>query len=248
MWKRGRGEIGWRRIDLFCTIPLIMKQFIFMLFCLFSLPVYCQVVAIQNDKQNFFYIGIDNPITVAAAGYRSSDISVTITDGTITGDHGRYVIRAEHPGNVTIEVRRKTTKGFKIITEMLFRVQRIPDPTPQFAGKTNGTIYGPLARAQIAPAARIVGFDFDAKFTIDSCTILVLRNSKPFFIRSLYNHNGVRFSDDKETQSMIQTLKGGDKLLFIDMTTRGPDNISRHIVPMEFTITDSQINSGDEKK
>ena len=57
---------------------------------------------------NVFYVGVDNPISVAAAGVSSNDLKVSVTNGTArnTG-RGQYDITVSNPGavcNVTLSV------------------------------------------------------------------------------------------------------------------------------------------------
>jgi len=49
---------------------------------------------------------------------------------------------------------------------MPIRVKRIPNPIASVNGVAGGGMSAALFRAQIAPAARLDAFDFDAKFII----------------------------------------------------------------------------------
>jgi len=49
--------------------------------------------SMQLDKMNVFYIGVDNPVTVAAAGYSVEDVSLSIPGAVVTGGKGHYIIQ-----------------------------------------------------------------------------------------------------------------------------------------------------------
>lgn len=84
--------------------------------------------AIALDKMNVLYIGLDNPITVAAPGVAPEDLVLTVTEGSasITGKNGKYNVRVTTPGQITIGVMKRGDN--KLISQSSFRVKRIPDP------------------------------------------------------------------------------------------------------------------------
>jgi hypothetical protein len=54
-------------------------------------------VSISADKMNVFYVGIDNPVTIAVAGINSNDIEVSVIglEGiSISGEKSSYIVRA----------------------------------------------------------------------------------------------------------------------------------------------------------
>ncbi|MEI7596338.1 MAG: hypothetical protein WCK02_11360 [Bacteroidota bacterium] len=50
----------------------------------FSQSNKCKEYAISVDKNNFFYIGMDNPVTIVVSGVEPKDVVVKIDNGTIT--------------------------------------------------------------------------------------------------------------------------------------------------------------------
>jgi hypothetical protein len=91
--------------------------------------------SMQLDKMNVFYIGVDNPVTVAAAGYSVEDVSLSIPDATIVGEKGKYVINVSKPGTVEVGINAKTKEGsIKKVGGMTVRVKRIPNPIAMVGG------------------------------------------------------------------------------------------------------------------
>ncbi len=83
----------------------------------------------QLDKMNVFYIGVDNPVTVAAAGYSVEDVSLSIPGAVVTGGKGHFVITVDKPGNLDVAINAKTKDGpIKKVGGMPIRVKRIPNP------------------------------------------------------------------------------------------------------------------------
>jgi hypothetical protein len=102
-------------------------------------------VAIALDKMNVFYIGIDNPITIAVPNIPSDKLLVTINNGLIKGSNGKYIVRVATLGEATITVATIKDDRKVLLSTQTFRVKRIPDPV-------NGQ----------------VPVDFDLKYKIDS--------------------------------------------------------------------------------
>ncbi len=85
-------------------------------------------VAIALDKMNVFYIGVDNPVTIAVPGVPADKLLVTIDHGTITGNNGRYIVRVAQTGETTITVAIIKNEKKVLLSSQLFRIKRIPDP------------------------------------------------------------------------------------------------------------------------
>ncbi|MFO7657751.1 MAG: GldM family protein, partial [Bacteroidales bacterium] len=95
------------------------------------------VTAVAPVKMNVLYIGVDNPVKIAASGYRSSKLEASIDNGTISGSNGEYIVRPEKPGKAMITV---SIKG-KTIQQSQFRVKTVPDPVAAIK-TSNGYFFG----------------------------------------------------------------------------------------------------------
>lgn len=85
-------------------------------------------VAIALDKMNVFYIGVDNPITLAVPNIPSDKLLVTINNGLIKGSNGKYIVRVTTLGETTITVATIKDDRKVLLSTQTFRVKRIPDP------------------------------------------------------------------------------------------------------------------------
>ncbi len=84
--------------------------------------------AIALDKMNVLYIGVDNPMTAAAPGFKQEDIELKIIKGagSITGSNGKFIARVNTTNDVTVAVINRSSG--EIISTSTSRVKRIPDP------------------------------------------------------------------------------------------------------------------------
>ena len=79
----------------------ITKTLVIFLAILSNISLFAQTDAtavVAADKMNVFYIGVDNPISVAVPGIASDKLRVTVNNGTITGSNGKYIVKV---GNTT---------------------------------------------------------------------------------------------------------------------------------------------------
>jgi len=182
--------------------------------------------SMQLDKMNVFYIGVPNPVTVAAAGYSVEDVSLAIPGATVTGEKGHYTITVDKPGNVDVAINAKTKEGStKQVGGMQVRVKRIPDPIATVNKVATGGMSAAIFRAQIGPAAVLDNFDFDAKFTIISFQFSMAPKGGdyqgPYKVES---RTGCKFSMNPSVAKLQERAKPGDKVFIEDIKVIGPDN------------------------
>lgn len=189
-------------------------------------------VTVSADKMNVFYIGVDNPITVAAAGISSNDISVGISGGGGTlSKQGKtsYVCKVTNPGEATITIKnKKDGKSFPFT----FRVKRIPDPIVRLGKETDGVIKSGTMKAQPGLAAWLDNFDFDAKCQVQSYTLYYTRKRQdPVEIEG----QGGKFSG--KIAQAIQAAKPGDQYAFVNVKARCPgDKAGRRVNGLSFQV------------
>jgi gliding motility-associated protein GldM len=125
--------------------------------------------SIALDKMNVLYVGIANPISVAASGGGDDKTTVTINGGSLqkTGP-GKYNAFVTGGEKVTITV---TVDG-KVAGASEFRVRRIPTPTGTVGGYASGeNVNAGAFKAQGGVGAYIKDFPFDLKYTVTSFVI-----------------------------------------------------------------------------
>jgi gliding motility-associated protein GldM len=196
--------------------------------------------SMQLDKMNVFYIGVDNPVTVAAAGYSVEDVSLAIPDATIKGEKGHYVITVSKPGTVDVSINAKTAEGLKKVGGMVVRVKRIPNPVASLSGKQSGGMSAATFRVQIAPAAVLDNFEFDAKFTIISFSYSLIPKGRdiegPFNIQ---NRGGCRLQGVGQNDNIVKSMsraKAGDKVVIEEIKAVGPDGQVRSLNTIFLTL------------
>ena len=196
--------------------------------------------SLQLDKMNVFYIGVPNPVTVAAAGYSVEDVSLDVPGAKVENGpkKGQYVITVDKVGKVQVKINAKTKEGpIKGVGGMEVRVKRIPDPVASVGGVSSGVMPASTFRLQIAPAALLLNFDFDAKFKIISFQYSTAQKGKD--IQGPYTdemRSGCRFEDKKEIKTLQSMARPGDKVFIESIKAVGPDGQTRTLNPIILSL------------
>lgn len=188
--------------------------------------------SMQLDKMNVFYIGVDNPITVSAAGYSIEDIRVNIENADVKAagsEKGQYIVRVTKPGEVQANILAKTQEGgTKVVGGMKVRVKYIPDPVAKVAGVTGGRLATNQFKAQIGILAALDNFDFDTRFVVTSYQFSVLPKRGEF--AGPYSVTGPYLGKDNATvKELIDRLAPGDRVYLEEIRAKGPDGIPRKL-------------------
>ncbi len=193
-------------------------------------------VAVEPEKMNVFYIGVENPVVVSAAGVSPTDLQVSISGGgkIIPKGGGKYIVTVSTPGECKIGVSAKTKDGVKPQgPPKVFRVKKIPDPLPKLGGKVaNGVIQ--MSKLQLSSiggvGAEIPGFDFDVKFPVIGFTFsAVVKGSLKEF-----QCNGPNLSP--EAKSVLQALAPGGKCYFENIKVKAPDGSIRTLSTVSLKV------------
>jgi len=189
-----------------------------------------ETLAIAADKMNVFYIGVENPITIAVSGMDNKNLSLKAEGAEIrASSNGQYSVVCSQPGQLDLTVTNKKTGRSKT---MPFRVKRIPDPVIKLGKKINGLIGSGEFRAQVGLSANLENFDMDARCVIQSYTLFYVRKySDPIGLRG----TGGRFTG--RISSVIRQAKPGDQYSFTEVKVRCPgDAIGRRVNGLSFKI------------
>lgn len=94
--------------------------------------------AVSADNMNVFYVGVNNPISVSAAGFTPNELQVSISGcgaKMIPSGAGKYEVTASSAGTCTMTIAAKTSKGLQAQgPPKVFRVRNIPPPVPKING------------------------------------------------------------------------------------------------------------------
>jgi gliding motility-associated protein GldM len=180
---------------------------------------------ISPDKMNVLYIGVPNPISVSAPGVAAGDLNVHFSGaGSLSGSGGHYTATVSSIGRATISV--SGAKG-AVLGSTEFRIKRIPDPKPQFAGKSGGNTSSANIKAQDRLFAQLDNFDFDAKFNVTHFTMLVVKPRQDAIILS-----GSGGELTSAMHSALNTVTPGTTVIFKDIIAVGPDHSPRSLDPI----------------
>lgn len=188
-------------------------------------------VAVSADKMNVFYIGVENPVSVSAAGISSNDLRVSASGGGInlrsTGT-GKYIATVTTQGEANITV----SGGGLSSTSFPFRVKKIPDPVARLSRSMGGEMGSGEFKAQGGLGAFLDNFDFDAKCEIQGYS-LVYAPARQDVVESV--NGGGRYND--KSLRLVQQAKPGDRYFFDDVKARCPgDAAGRPINSLVFKI------------
>ncbi len=193
-------------------------------------------IAVAADQMNVFYIGVDNPVTVSAAGINSNSIKVSMTGeggGTISKVKGSsYNVEVKKPtGNAKFAY--VTVTGGPKPVKVPFRVKRIPDPVPALSpGVHEGNLGNGTFKAYQGVMAELKNFDFDARCNIQEYDLVRIANRQdPVTSQNKgakYNSKSIR---------LVNQAKPGDTYYFRNIKGKCPGDIAGRSLPsMVFTI------------
>jgi hypothetical protein len=196
-----------------------MKKILF-LFLLYANTALAQT-AVSLDKQNILYIGVNNPLTIAAfdtpddsLGVRGKGAAISITKN----GKGHYIARVSAPGEAKIFVKNNKTN-----TEdsLIFRVKRIPDPILVLDDNiSSGSIT--LARFRALNSVSLLQhLDFGASYSIQGFLMtLAKENGEPIGTQV----TGSIF--DTSAKSIQAQAETGDTIYFDDIKVLCPGDLA----------------------
>ena len=186
-------------------------------------------VAASADKMNVFYLGVDNPFSVSAAGVASDEVTVHGENVNLQKtQNGKYIVRPKEQGKAKIIV----SGGELEPTTFEYRVKRIPDPVVRLGrpAKTTMTIAEFRAYQGIIPF--LDNFDFGARCEIVSYELTRLpKNSSPEFAKN----RGGRYQT--AARRLVDHAKRGDIFYFDEVRVKCPgDEITREVNGLSIRI------------
>jgi len=210
------------------------KGIIFFAFFIVSIFGYSQsnnVVSVAVDKMNVFYVGVDNPVTIAVSGIEATDINVSIDKGTIKYvKPGHYIARVNETGIIKISV----TSGKKLFGINSFRCKRLPAPTA-FVGsnpknRKGGTISKSILLALRGVNAIMINQDINITYHVVSCTVTVMDNGKELEASSTSGKFTIK------QKELIKNAEIGSKVIISNIKARGPDGTFRKLNSIIFKL------------
>ncbi|MDZ4793554.1 MAG: gliding motility protein GldM [Bacteroidota bacterium] len=126
--------------------------------------------SIALDKMNVLYIGVDNPVTIAASGGGDDKINATITGGSLTRTGGgKYVARVN---SVSDNCMISVSVDGKLVGQSQFRVRTVPQAQAYVGGQPSGAnVAAGAFKAQGGVGAGIKDFPFELSYDVVSFTL-----------------------------------------------------------------------------
>jgi len=186
--------------------------------------------AVQLDKMNVLFIGVDNPVTVSGSG--SSDkmrVGISGGGGNLIGSGGHYIAKVnQETDNCIISV---TTSDGKV-TPMKFRVRSIPDPTPMVGQNKSGDMSAGAFKSQAGVRAIVENFFYETQFNVVSFRMTGDGDGFAEGIEDAVN-TGAAW---KEAQKIVNKARPGSFITIEDIRAVGPDGRTRKLTPLIFNL------------
>jgi gliding motility-associated protein GldM len=199
---------------------------------------------VASQLMNVMYPGIDNPLRIAVPGVPSSNITATITNGTLTRtSEDIWVARPANAGvEAIISVQAKMADGrVQEMGKNNFKVRPLPTPStylmiPDAKGNLEKFEGGFIAKATLLNVEGIkVGIDdglLNIPFTVLRFETTVTDNLG-MDVRE--TSQGANFTDRQKTQ--IRGVARGKRVLIRGIVAKGPDGLERNLrAPLEILI------------
>lgn len=184
-------------------------------------------VAVSPDKMNVFYAGVENPLTISAAGVAPTDLVVDVKGceaNLKNKTNGKYDIMVKGRGTCTVTVFQK--KDGRLVQQgspREFRVKRFPNPPLRINGKTvidNADMSVSEAQNINTLSLDITSFDFNAPFKVIEFTLFAFipgGGTQPFPCKG----NTV----SQQAKQFLSRLRRGSKIYIEDVKVQAPDDI-----------------------
>lgn len=228
-WVATAGEVGVKKYEAAAAVsnPVTGETNVYKQ--TFEYEVGERSVTVSASKMNVFYVGVDNPVEVSAAGVPSAQIKVSMEGGSINrNSDGTYTVNVNTPGKAVVRVSAPNISYSKE-----YRVKRIPDPTPLLGGKERGGGIGNgTFKAHSALIPMLLDFDFDAKCNMAGFNLVrVAKRQDP---ESATNQGA---SLDGKARALQAKATPGDKYVFQDIRCKCPgDAAARNLGQLVFDI------------
>ncbi|MEP7196166.1 MAG: GldM family protein [Saprospiraceae bacterium] len=231
VWKTTAGEVGIRKYNALASVfnPVTKETKTYKKE--FEFEVGERSCSVSATKMNVFYIGVDNPVSISAAGVPSSQLKVDAAGAGISLTSlggGSYTCKVSTQGECSIAL----SGGGLNNTSFKFRAKRIPTPVPALSDRKGGMMPNGTFKAQQGIIPTLEGFDFDAKCQITGFRLVRVAPRQDPEIKV---QDGGRFVGD--VSSLMAKAKPGDRYIFEDIKARCPgDQAARELNEMSFLI------------
>ena len=188
---------------------------------------------VAATKMNVIYIGVENPISIAAAGVPSQSLRVTSNDVKLKKISAfEYIATATKPDtNAIITVSGEGLEK----TNFVYRIKKISDPVPILGkgpNKKGGSMGNAEFKAQLGLGTMLENFEWDLNCVVQGFEIT--RQAKMTDPISALNARGKYVGQAKR---LVQQARPGDSYYFDKIKVKCPgDQVGRRLPSIVFRI------------
>lgn len=211
------------------------QVFIFLILNFIVSVTYSQNVAVELEKMNVLYIGVENPINVVVGNHSSKKLVVKAKHGVVEPNYRGYIYKIDTCAYCMeiIYVGIKSVKGVKWIDSLYYRLKMIPDPIIDIGGKRSGFIK--CDKLIMWGGLRV---DYNDEFyeptpyKFLSYSVEITRNDS-----IIYNNMDIKTRKYPEELILeIRNMQKGDVIRFYNCTILHPGNCERILEGPTFTL------------
>ncbi len=186
--------------------------------------------AVQLDKMNVLFIGVDNPVTISGSGSVDQiQASISGGGGVLSGSGAKRTAKvSQETDDCVITVKTPDGKS----TPVRFRVRSIPDPTPMIGQYESGDIPASYFKSQAGVRAFVKNFFYETQFNVTSFRIT---GDGAGFEEGIdeKNNTGAVWS---EARSVINKARPGSYIYIDNIYAVGPDGRRRKLTPLIYNL------------
>lgn len=187
-------------------------------------------VTISPTAMNVFYLGLDNPVSISAAGVASDKLRPSINNGSITKGKDGWVVKVSKAGTATVSVSAEKDGKSERMGSMEFRVKKIPTPIAKISAKNGGAVRKVVLGAASRIQADLENFDFEVTATVVSYDFVYMNRG------NLVTNSYSGFRLDPAVKRVIQSSRPGDKIFFENIKAKLPDGTTRVLPTLSFKL------------
>ncbi|MBX7225224.1 MAG: gliding motility protein GldM [Chitinophagales bacterium] len=192
----------------------------------FKYTVAAPFAVASATQMNVIWAEIDNPVSVSAAGVGAGDLDVAISNGTIIGSGGNYIVRTNTPGETFVTI---STNG-KELNRVRFRVKSIPNPLVKVANLNGGRI--PLQNLIVQKVMVLDSKDFVMEVNFQVINFVYTRVDKRSGNIIQIACDGAKFN--QAILEDLQKVRKGDPVYFEKVNVRTPGGSVRQVSSILF--------------
>lgn len=188
-------------------------------------------ISVSPTKMNVFYIGVDNPVDITAAGVNPNSVSASLSgNGSISKVGAGYIVKVKGGAKCTINV---SAEG-KGLGSKEFRIKTVPDPVAVVGADPKNKKGGAIQKGTLAGLsgvrAELENFDFELKFNVTSFDVTAQIGG---FYETEKASTG---SFTPRQKGIINRLNRNDRVFIENVRAVGPDGMPRKLNDIVFKL------------